>query len=262
MSVELLFGMTNVVRFPVERRARPRLELLRGIAPDVSEVLNVAEAFGMERPVPDLRERADVATAEHIANQIPAAGAERERLLGEMLDPIIAATIASCRAAHDAWLEAAAAGRAFPGRSARGARRRWPGARPSVCWSRICGPRRPRAWREQSAWPGAARPGSRATCAGRPRSFSALRPAPPDLLQPRSGSSSLPGGAGLLAARRPRLWPFDTGARWRSTSLSGPRARRSTGRVRRTEDEARGGRSLRAMSVQLWNAGGAGPRRR
>ena len=104
MSVELLFGMTNVVRFPVERGARPRLELLRGIAPDVSEVLNVAEAFGMERPVPDLRERADVATAEHIANQIPAAGAERKKL-----DPIIAATIASCRAAHDAWLEAAAA---------------------------------------------------------------------------------------------------------------------------------------------------------
>ena len=109
MSVELLSGMTNVVRFPVERRARPMLELLRGIAPDVREVLNVAEAFGMERPVPDLRERADVATAEHIANQIPAAGAERERLLGEMLDPIIAAAIASCRVAHDAWLEAAAA---------------------------------------------------------------------------------------------------------------------------------------------------------
>src|SRR6516165_2377956 len=109
MSVELLSGMTNVVRFPVERRARPMLELLRGIAPDVREVLNVAEAFGMERPVPDLRARAHVATAEHSANQIPAAGAERERLLGEMLDPINAATIASSRAAHDAWLEAASA---------------------------------------------------------------------------------------------------------------------------------------------------------
>jgi len=54
MSVELLSGMTNVVRFPVERRARPTLELLRGIAPDVREVMNVAEAFGMERPLPDL----------------------------------------------------------------------------------------------------------------------------------------------------------------------------------------------------------------
>ena len=109
MSVELLSGMTNVVRFPVERRARPTLELLRGIAPDVREVMNMAEAFGMERPLPELRERADIATAEHIANQMPAGGVERERLLGEMLDPIIAAAIASCRVAHDAWLEAAAA---------------------------------------------------------------------------------------------------------------------------------------------------------
>jgi hypothetical protein len=109
MSVELLSGMTNVVRFPVERRAWPTLELLRGIAPDVRQVMNVAEAFGMERPVPDLRERADVATAEHIANQIPAGGVKRERLLGEMLDPIIAEALASCLAAHDAWLEAAAA---------------------------------------------------------------------------------------------------------------------------------------------------------
>ena len=109
MSVELLSGMTNVVRFPVERRARPTLELLRGIAPDVREVMNMAEAFGMERPLPELRERADIATVEHIANQMPAGGVERERLLGEMLDPIIAAAIASCRVAHDAWLEAAAA---------------------------------------------------------------------------------------------------------------------------------------------------------
>ena len=109
MSVELLSGTTNVVRFPVERRAPLTLEVLRGIAPDVREVMNLAEAFGMERPVPDLRERADVGTAEHIANQIPAGSAEREALLGEMLEPIIAEAIASCRAAHDAWLEAAAA---------------------------------------------------------------------------------------------------------------------------------------------------------
>jgi hypothetical protein len=102
-----------VVRFPVERRARPTLELLRGIAPDVREVMNVAEAFGMERPLPDLRERADVATAQHIATKIPAGGAKRETLLGEMLEPIIAESIASCRAAHDAWLEAAAAAEAL-----------------------------------------------------------------------------------------------------------------------------------------------------
>ena len=107
MRVELLPGMTNVVRFPVERRALPTLELLRGIAPDVREVLNVAEAFGLERPVPDLRERADAVSAEHIANQVPAGGAG-EVMLGELLEPIVAGAIASCREAHDAWLEAAA----------------------------------------------------------------------------------------------------------------------------------------------------------
>jgi len=109
MRVELLPGMTNVVRFPVERRARPTLELLRGIAPDVREVLNLAEAFGMEMPVPDLREWADAATAEHIANQVPAGGAEREAMLSELLEPVVVGAIASCREAHDAWAAAAAA---------------------------------------------------------------------------------------------------------------------------------------------------------
>ena len=79
------------------------------MAPDVREVMNMAEAFGMEAPPPHLRERADIATAEHIANQIPAGGAKREALLGEMLESIIAGAIASSSEAHDAWLEAAAA---------------------------------------------------------------------------------------------------------------------------------------------------------
>ncbi len=41
MRVEVLPGMTNVVRFPVERRARPTLELLREIAPDVRVVPHI-----------------------------------------------------------------------------------------------------------------------------------------------------------------------------------------------------------------------------
>ena len=109
MRVELLPGMTNVERFPLERRARPTLELLRGVALDVREVLNVAEAFGMAMPVPDLREREDAATAEHIANQVPAGGAAREAMLCELLEPVVAGAIASCREAHDAWAAAAAA---------------------------------------------------------------------------------------------------------------------------------------------------------
>jgi hypothetical protein len=109
MRVELLPGMTNVVRFPLERRARPTLELLRAVTPDVREVLNVAEAFGMAMPVPDLRERVDAATAEHIANQIPAGGAAREAMLCELFEPVVAGAVASCREAHDAWAGATAA---------------------------------------------------------------------------------------------------------------------------------------------------------
>ena len=68
MRVELLPGMKNVLRFPIERRARPTLDLLREIAPDVREVLNIAEAFGMEPPAHGLREHVDAATAGHIAD--------------------------------------------------------------------------------------------------------------------------------------------------------------------------------------------------
>ena len=109
MRVELLPGMKNVLRFPIERRARPTLDLLREIAPDVREVLNIAEAFGVEPPAHNLREQVDAATAEHIANQVPTSGPRRAAMLTGLLDPVITAAVAACRASHDAWLEAAEA---------------------------------------------------------------------------------------------------------------------------------------------------------
>jgi hypothetical protein len=57
MRIELLPGLTNVIRFPVERRARPTLDLLREIAPDPREVGNVAEAFGLDNPARRLKVR-------------------------------------------------------------------------------------------------------------------------------------------------------------------------------------------------------------
>lgn len=112
MHIEMLPGTTNVVRFPVERRARPTLGLLREIAPDLREVLSIAEAFGLETPAPDLRDQVDAATAEYILNQFggvgrfggvggPPAGA-----LAALLDPVVARAITLCRAAHDAAAEA------------------------------------------------------------------------------------------------------------------------------------------------------------
>ena len=37
MRIELTPGMTNVVRFPIERRAKPSMDLVRDIAPDSRE---------------------------------------------------------------------------------------------------------------------------------------------------------------------------------------------------------------------------------
>jgi hypothetical protein len=113
MRVELLPGMKNVLRFPIERRARPTLDLLREIAPDVREVLNIAEAFGMEPPAHGLREHVDAATAEHIADQVPTSGPGRAAMLTDLLDPVIAGAVVACRASHDAWLEAAEAQQAL-----------------------------------------------------------------------------------------------------------------------------------------------------
>ena len=67
MRIELSPGCSNVIRFPVEERAKPSLDLLRDIAPDLREVCLVAEAFGLEEPAVDIRGEADRAMAEKIA---------------------------------------------------------------------------------------------------------------------------------------------------------------------------------------------------
>jgi hypothetical protein len=109
MRIEILPGTTNVVRFPVERRARSTLELLRDIAPDVREVLSIAEAFDIEAPAPDLRAQADRETAEHILNQFAGSGGEMMASLDTLLDPVVVMAIAACRAAHDVSIDAAEA---------------------------------------------------------------------------------------------------------------------------------------------------------
>lgn len=108
MRIELLPGMTNVVRFPIELRTRPTLEHMRDIAPDVREVLNLAEQFGMEPPFPDLREQTDRTTAEYIALQLPADGPERAAMLRDLEEPVVRRAIEACRAARDASVASAA----------------------------------------------------------------------------------------------------------------------------------------------------------
>lgn len=107
MRIELIPGLDNVIRFPVERRVPATLELLREVAPDVREVCNVAEAFGMEAPAHDLYHQADRATAERIHDQVPPEpSSQRRRMLAGMRQDVITEAMMACRAAHDAGMAA------------------------------------------------------------------------------------------------------------------------------------------------------------
>ena len=86
--------------------SRP-LKLLYEIAPDVREVLNVAEAFGLKAPDPDLYNQADLATAETILDQVPCEpGSQRRQVLDDMRQAVITEAVATCRAAQDAGMAA------------------------------------------------------------------------------------------------------------------------------------------------------------
>ena len=103
MRIELLPGMDNVIRFPVEERARPTLDLVREIAPDCREVFRVVDSFGLDAPAFDLRHQVDRETAEHILNAVPAEPGEvRTAMLDGLLAPLVGAAVQACRAANGA----------------------------------------------------------------------------------------------------------------------------------------------------------------
>ncbi len=103
MRIEMLPGMDNVIRFPVEERARPTLSLVREIAPDSREVSRVVESFGLDEPTHDLRHQVDRETAEHILNAVPVEPGEvRTAMLDAMLAPLVKTAVQACRAANEA----------------------------------------------------------------------------------------------------------------------------------------------------------------
>ena len=107
MRVELIPGLDNVIRFPVERRAPATLELLYDIAPDIREVVYVAESFGLDAPEHDLYHQADRETAELILNQVPhERNRRRQEMLEEMRQAVITEAVNACRVAHDAGMAA------------------------------------------------------------------------------------------------------------------------------------------------------------
>ena len=107
MRIELMTDGSNVVRFPVERRAQPTMQLLGDIAPDVREVLYVSQSFDIAFPALDLRQQADQQIADYILNHLrPEPGTERRDQLEAILAPLVQRAVQGCRLAHDAALAA------------------------------------------------------------------------------------------------------------------------------------------------------------
>src|SRR3984957_17185835 len=91
MRYETLILGGNVIRFPVELRAKPSIDLLIDVAPDWREVELIAEAFGFDAPDPEVRAKADRAMAERIAAMdLPVDRQERRAALNAILKPFVA----------------------------------------------------------------------------------------------------------------------------------------------------------------------------
>lgn len=98
MQIELVPGLTNVIRFPIEDRMRPSIELIYDIQPDAREVLAVAEAFHLESCNTDLQHIVDQETATFIAEQLPPANSEdRQAALIALSEPVVARAVEACR---------------------------------------------------------------------------------------------------------------------------------------------------------------------
>jgi hypothetical protein len=105
MRYETLTLGGNVIRFPVELRAKPSIDLLIDVAPDLREVELIAEAFGFDAPDPEGRAKADGAMADRIAAMdLPVDRQERWATLNAILKPLVDRAVAACAQARQAWL--------------------------------------------------------------------------------------------------------------------------------------------------------------
>jgi hypothetical protein len=110
MSIKLLPDLTNVVRFPVEQRVVPSIQLVFEIAPDCRDIERLGEAFHLELPPRDLHHRVDAETAIHIAGHVlPLVLGERRRALDALLRPVVTRAVDACRQADGAGRRAAEA---------------------------------------------------------------------------------------------------------------------------------------------------------
>jgi hypothetical protein len=111
MRYETMTVGSNVIRFPVELRAKPSIDLLIEVAPDSREIELIAEAFGFDAPDPDGRSKADREMAETIAKtDLPADPKERRAALNAMLKPLVDRAVAACGEARQVALRSDEAG--------------------------------------------------------------------------------------------------------------------------------------------------------
>src|SRR5271163_4750615 len=114
MRYETMSLGSNVIRFPVELRAKPSIDLLIKVAPDSREVELIAEAFGFEAPDPEGRAKADRAMAERIAAMdLPVDREERRAALKAILKPLVDRAVAACAQARQASLRSDAGNEKF-----------------------------------------------------------------------------------------------------------------------------------------------------
>jgi hypothetical protein len=106
MRYETLTLGGNVIRFPVELRAKPSIDLLVDVAPDSREVELIAEAFGFAAPDPAGRAMADRAMVERIAAMdLPVDREQRRAALNAILTPFVDHAVAACAQARQASLQ-------------------------------------------------------------------------------------------------------------------------------------------------------------
>jgi hypothetical protein len=112
MHLRFLPTCLNVDRFPIEHRLSPSLALMRVIAPSLDEVVTVAEAFGLQRPLANPRRIAAVKIVSALRRSGLLADEEgRHEFLERRRAESIAAAVEGCAASDRLLAEALVAQR-------------------------------------------------------------------------------------------------------------------------------------------------------
>ena len=94
----------NVVPFPLRRVLPERVARAYEDAPDVREVSSIADAFHLDMPARDLRDRVEASVAVFVLTHVPhERGARREAALRELLATYAERAAAASEVARDAW---------------------------------------------------------------------------------------------------------------------------------------------------------------